>query len=105
MTPLPLYAIVLGGAGLLLAAYLLLRSKPKSPEDVERERSLIDQWVCLTEERNEVLVPAAGSGVPGAPADWSVFNPLVFRRVSNTFFLLADYPQRFSDVAKNYLVR
>ena len=36
----------------------------------ERERALIDQWVSLTEERNAVLVPAAGSGIPGAPADW-----------------------------------
>ena len=31
---------------------------------------MIDQWVCLTEERNAVLVPAAGSAIPGAPADW-----------------------------------
>ena len=42
----------------------------KTDADAERERSLIDQWVCLTEERNAVLVPAAGSGIPGAPADW-----------------------------------
>jgi kinesin family protein 13 len=25
----------------------------------------------LTEERNAVLVPAAGSQIPGAPADWT----------------------------------
>ena len=31
----------------------------------------MDQWVSLTEERNAVLVPAAGSGIPGAPADWN----------------------------------
>lgn len=42
----------------------------KSDADTERERSLIDQWVCLTEERNAVLVPTSGSGIPGAPADW-----------------------------------
>ena len=42
----------------------------KSDADVEREKSLIDQWVCLTEERNAVLVPAAGSHIPGAPAHW-----------------------------------
>lgn len=30
----------------------------------------MDQWVNLTEERNAVLVPAAGSGIPGAPAVW-----------------------------------
>lgn len=27
--------------------------------------------MSLTEERNAVLVPAAGSGIPGAPADWN----------------------------------
>ena len=43
----------------------------KTEADVEREKSLIDQWVCLTEERNAVLVPAAGTGIPGAPADWT----------------------------------
>jgi hypothetical protein len=38
MNPLPLYVYVVGGVGLLLAAYFLLRSKPKTPEDIERER-------------------------------------------------------------------
>lgn len=42
----------------------------KTEQDVEREQSLMDQWVNLTEERNAVLVPAAGSGIPGAPAVW-----------------------------------
>jgi len=37
---------------------------------VEREQSLMAQWMMLTEERNAVLVPSAGSGIPGAPADW-----------------------------------
>ncbi|GAB6029696.1 Kinesin protein 1B [Chamberlinius hualienensis] len=41
----------------------------KSDQDMEREQSLIDQWVCLTEERNAVFVPNSGSGIPGAPAD------------------------------------
>lgn len=30
----------------------------------------MNQWVSLTEERNAVLVPAIGSGIPGAPASW-----------------------------------
>ena len=38
MNPLPLYSYVVGGAGLLLAAYFLLRSKPKTPEEIERQR-------------------------------------------------------------------
>lgn len=42
----------------------------KNEQDKEREQSLVDQWVSLTEERNAVLVPAAGSNIPGAPADW-----------------------------------
>lgn len=48
----------------------LLIYPEKSEEDVEREARLVEQWVGLTEERNAVLVPAPGSGIPGAPADW-----------------------------------
>ncbi|XP_018897649.2 kinesin-like protein KIF13A isoform X1 [Bemisia tabaci] len=48
----------------------LINKQDKTEEDVEREQSLVDQWVSLTEERNAVLVPAPGSGIPGAPADW-----------------------------------
>ncbi|KAK7582634.1 hypothetical protein V9T40_014079 [Parthenolecanium corni] len=48
----------------------LLNKPNKNEQDVEREQSLVEQWVSLTEERNAVLVPAAGSGIPGAPADW-----------------------------------
>ncbi|XP_033209116.1 kinesin-like protein KIF13A [Belonocnema kinseyi] len=49
----------------------LINKPDKSEQEKEREQSLVDQWVSLTEERNAVLVPAAGSGIPGAPADWS----------------------------------
>ncbi|XP_014668068.1 PREDICTED: kinesin-like protein KIF13A [Priapulus caudatus] len=49
----------------------IINKPDKSDADIDRERSLIDQWVCLTEERNAVLVPTAGSGIPGEPADWS----------------------------------
>ncbi|XP_015600896.1 kinesin-like protein KIF13B isoform X3 [Cephus cinctus] len=49
----------------------LINKEDKTDQDMERERSLVDQWVSLTEERNAVLVPAAGSGIPGAPADWN----------------------------------
>ncbi|XP_054447825.1 kinesin-like protein KIF13A isoform X2 [Pteronotus mesoamericanus] len=44
--------------------------KERTEDDVEREARLVEQWVGLTEERNAVLVPAPGSGIPGAPADW-----------------------------------
>ncbi|XP_034018775.1 kinesin-like protein KIF13B isoform X2 [Thalassophryne amazonica] len=45
-------------------------SKPdKSEDDVERESQLLECRLTLTEERNAVLVPAAGSGIPGAPAE------------------------------------
>lgn len=50
---------------------LIYFSTDKTEQDIEREQSLVDQWVSLTEERNAVLVPAAGSGIPGAPADWT----------------------------------
>ncbi|CAB3256331.1 unnamed protein product [Arctia plantaginis] len=42
----------------------------KSERDMEREQSLVEQWVSLTEERNAVLVPSPGSPIPGAPAAW-----------------------------------
>ncbi|XP_069985793.1 kinesin-like protein KIF13A isoform X3 [Penaeus vannamei] len=48
----------------------IINKGDKNEHDVEREQSLVDQWVTLTEERNAVLVPAAGSNIPGAPADW-----------------------------------
>ena len=38
MIPIRLYEMILGGAGALVAAYLLLRRKPKGPDEVERER-------------------------------------------------------------------
>ena len=56
---------------LSVCGYFLLNSD-KTEADSEREKSLLDQWVGLTEERNAVLVPQAGSGIPGAPADWLV---------------------------------
>ncbi|XP_060606101.1 kinesin-like protein KIF13A, partial [Ruditapes philippinarum] len=48
----------------------LINKTDKTEADCDRERALIDQWVSLTEERNAVMVPAAGSEIPGAPADW-----------------------------------
>ncbi|KGL74303.1 Kinesin-like KIF13A, partial [Tinamus guttatus] len=42
----------------------------KTEDDIEREARLVEQWVGLTEERNAVFVPAPGSGIPGAPANW-----------------------------------
>jgi hypothetical protein len=38
MNPFRLYAFVLGGSGALVAAYLLLRRKPKGLAELERER-------------------------------------------------------------------
>jgi hypothetical protein len=38
MTSIHLYAVVLGGAGAGLAAYVLMRRKPKSLDEVERAR-------------------------------------------------------------------
>ncbi|XP_042279736.1 kinesin-like protein KIF13A isoform X2 [Thunnus maccoyii] len=49
----------------------IINKHEKSEEDIEREARLVEQWVGLTEERNTVLVPAPGSGIPGAPADWT----------------------------------
>ncbi|XP_062864132.1 kinesin-like protein KIF13B [Trichomycterus rosablanca] len=42
----------------------------KSEDDMEREAQLLECRLTLTEERNAVMVPSAGSGIPGAPAEW-----------------------------------
>lgn len=42
----------------------------KSEDDMEREAQLLEWRLTLTEERNAVMVPSAGSGIPGAPAEW-----------------------------------
>lgn len=41
----------------------LINKEDKTEQEKERELSLVNQWVSLTEERNAVLVPAAGSGI------------------------------------------
>ncbi|RXN01739.1 Kinesin-like protein KIF13A [Acipenser ruthenus] len=46
----------------------IINKQEKTDDDMEREARLVEQWVGLTEERNAVLVPAPGSGIPGAPA-------------------------------------
>ena len=38
MIPLHLYTLVLGAAGVAVASYALLRRKPKTADDIERER-------------------------------------------------------------------
>ncbi|XP_021365352.1 kinesin-like protein KIF13B isoform X2 [Mizuhopecten yessoensis] len=48
----------------------LINKQDKSDSDVDRERALMDQWMSLTDERNAVMVPSPGSGIPGAPAEW-----------------------------------
>lgn len=42
----------------------------KTEDDMERESQLLEWRLTLTEERNAVMVPSAGSGIPGAPAEW-----------------------------------
>ena len=47
----------------------ILEKPLKTEAENEREQLLVDQCVFLTEEQEYVMVPAPGSGVPGAPAD------------------------------------
>uniref|UniRef100_A0A665WGX5 Kinesin family member 13Bb n=1 Tax=Echeneis naucrates TaxID=173247 RepID=A0A665WGX5_ECHNA len=70
-------------------------SKPdKSEDDVERESQLLECRLTLTEERNAVLVPSAGSGIPGAPAErvpvpgMETHIPVLFLDLSGTVFCL-----------------
>ncbi|XP_049818282.1 kinesin-like protein KIF13A isoform X3 [Aethina tumida] len=43
----------------------------KTDQEVEREKSLMEQIITITEESNEIYVPKPGTGIPGAPAMWS----------------------------------
>merc|ERR1719510_1710681 len=60
----------------------------KTEVELEREKSLLKQWVYLTEERNAVLAPAEDSGLPGAPSSQHVrpgieqHSPTVFLDLS-----------------------
>ena len=47
----------------------ILDKSAKTEAEHQREQLLVDQCVFLTEEQEYVMVPAPGSGVPGAPAD------------------------------------
>jgi hypothetical protein len=38
MIPFRLYSLILGGAGIVFALYFLLRRKPQTPEELERQR-------------------------------------------------------------------
>uniref|UniRef100_A0A8C0VHQ4 Kinesin family member 13B n=1 Tax=Cyanistes caeruleus TaxID=156563 RepID=A0A8C0VHQ4_CYACU len=50
-----------------------LVGKPdKTEDDADREAQLLEMRLTLTEERNAVMVPSAGSGIPGAPAEWVI---------------------------------
>ena len=50
MTPIHLYSWVLAGLGTAFAAYLLLRRKPKRPEEIERDRrAWLDQVGRITD--------------------------------------------------------
>uniref|UniRef100_A0A8C3AIJ4 Kinesin family member 13B n=1 Tax=Cyclopterus lumpus TaxID=8103 RepID=A0A8C3AIJ4_CYCLU len=53
-----------------LDQHLIVVCTEKTEDDMEREAQLLEWRLTLTEERNAVMVPSAGSGIPGAPAEW-----------------------------------
>ena len=61
----------------------------KTSADTQRENELIDQWTMLQWERMAVVQPKAGSGIPGAPANWQLRPglegrvPVVFLDLNN----------------------
>ena len=38
--------------------------------EMERQNELLDQWAMLSWQRQALLEPRAGSGLPGAPTNW-----------------------------------
>jgi kinesin family protein 13 len=59
----------------------------KTELECEREVSLVNQWVHLTDERNAVIAPTAGSGVPGAPHPPAYVPPPGVERHITVLFL------------------
>lgn len=53
-----------------LCLILISNVLDKTEDDADREAQLLEMRLTLTEERNAVMVPSAGSGIPGAPAEW-----------------------------------
>uniref|UniRef100_A0ABM5FB14 Kinesin-like protein KIF13B isoform X2 n=1 Tax=Pogona vitticeps TaxID=103695 RepID=A0ABM5FB14_9SAUR len=69
-----------------------LAGKPdKTEDDADREAQLLEMRLTLTEERNAVMVPSAGSGIPGAPAEWTpvpgmeTHIPVIFLDLNDDF--------------------
>lgn len=67
---------------------LVTKTAEKCEDDIEREAQLLEWRLTLTEERNSVMVPSAGSGIPGAPAEWvpppgmEIHTPVLFLELS-----------------------
>jgi len=50
----------------------LMDRKGATVTEMERQNVLLDQWAMLSWQRQAVLEPRAGSGLPGAPTNWWV---------------------------------
>ena len=53
----------------------LMEKKEPSVSDLEKQNELLDQWAMLQWQRQAVLQPKPGSGVPGAPTNWYSGRP------------------------------
>uniref|UniRef100_A0A8C8RN79 Kinesin-like protein unc-104 n=1 Tax=Pelusios castaneus TaxID=367368 RepID=A0A8C8RN79_9SAUR len=79
----------------------------KTEDDADREAQLLEMRLTLTEERNAVMVPSAGSGIPGAPAKWTpvagmeTHIPVVFLDLNGKWFLRAESFQNKFWLANN----
>ncbi|NXU88035.1 KI13B protein, partial [Xiphorhynchus elegans] len=88
-----------------------LVGKPdKTEDDADREAQLLEMRLTLTEERNAVMVPSAGSGIPGAPAEWTpvagmeTHIPVIFLDLNgNNIYIPAFQKEEssFCSVARN----
>uniref|UniRef100_A0A8C4X5F8 Kinesin family member 13Ba n=1 Tax=Erpetoichthys calabaricus TaxID=27687 RepID=A0A8C4X5F8_ERPCA len=66
----------------------LVNKLDKSENDTERECQLLERRLTLIEERNAVMVPSEGSGIPGAPMTTILiirYNYIVFHTIFNSY--------------------
>jgi kinesin family protein 13 len=73
----------------------MMDKREQSVSDLEKQNELLDQWAMLQWQRAAVLQPKGGSGVPGAPNNWSVSVVIDYlTRTGNTHMRLQlDFPR------------
>ena len=83
----------------------LMDRKGATVTEMERQNELLDQWAMLSWQRQALLEPRAGSGLPGAPTNWWVlFRNYHYGSCSSTCActFTGDLPQGWRNMPQFY---